>query len=108
MTDHKDQEKNSSQDSRKIPRWLQGSPILPGRAEMEIDAIEEAAKEGDGEVLIYDVVRHRPPHKWKVVKQVQRRIAEMEELHQLNEKKDGPEIDQFLDSLEEVANSMSN
>lgn len=104
---HKDQEKNTSPVS-KIPRWLEGPPIGSGRVESELDAIEAAARDGEGEVLIYDVVKHRPPHKWKITKQVQRKIAEIEELHELGEKKDGPEVDQFLDSLEEVANTMAD
>lgn len=103
-----DQEKNISPASKKIPKWLEGAPILPGRAETELDAIEAAAKEGEGEVLIYDVAKHRPPHKWKTMKRVQRRIAEMEELHEFGEKKDGPEVDNFLDGLEKAANSMSS
>lgn len=103
-----DQEKNTSPVSKKLPKWLQGAPLPSGRSETELDAIEAAAKEGEGEVLIQDVVRHRPPHKWKTMKKVQRRIAEMEELHEFGEKKDGPEVDDFLDGLEKVANSMSS
>lgn len=99
------QEKSTSQDS-KVPKWLQGPP--PGRAFTELDKIEEAARDGEAEVLATDVARHRPSHRWKTYKKVNRRIAEMEEMHEWIRKKaekNEDQASQYLDQLEEALNS---
>ena len=95
------QEKSTLLDSKKIPKWLQG-PVPSGRGELDIDCVEE-----DGTAL--DVVPKKPSYKWKTMKKVKRRLAEMEELHEWIRKKadkdeTGPNA--FLDRLEGVLNDI--
>lgn len=101
MNQKKDQEKSTSLDSKKIPRWLQGT-VSPGRRELEIDYIE-----GDGTAK--NTTKGGVPFRWKVFKRTQRRIAEMEELHEWIEKKhenSSGSTEAYLDSLEKTLNSM--
>lgn len=98
-----DQEKSTSPDSKKVPKWLQG-PVSSGRGEMDIDYLE-----GEGTAL--DTAPGRPPYRWKTAKRVKRRLAEMEELHEWIRKKadkDETQPNAFLDKLEKVLNDMVN
>lgn len=95
------QGKSTLPGSKKIPKWLQG-PVSSDRGELEIDYIEE-----DGTAL--DTVLKKPSYKWKTMKKVRRRLAEMEELHEWIRKKadkdeTGPNA--FLDRLEGVLNDI--
>lgn len=108
-----DLEKNILQNS-KIPKWLKATgKNFSQRQELEIDALEETAREGDYDMTAKDTARSRPPYRWKTYKQVKRRLAEMEELHEWIEEKGKKEtetgetkVDEFLDGLEKSLNSM--
>lgn len=98
--------------THKIPRWLQqgNSPSLSERPVTE-KTLRLDALEGEGTAL--HTVTGRPPFRMRTYKQVKRRLAEMEELHEWIEKKvenqedlEGTEEGQFLDSLEQVLNDM--
>ena len=86
----------------KIPKWLKArGKSFSDRGSLPIDEVE-----GDGTAL--DTAPNRPPYKWRTYKQVKRRIAEMEELHDWIEKKaEATDLDSFLDTLENTLNSMT-
>lgn len=108
-----DLEKNILQNS-KIPKWLRATgKDFSQRQELEIDALEEAARDGDYDMTAKDTARSRPPYRWKTYKKVKRRLAEMEELHEWIEKKGKEEtktgetkVDGLLDALDSALNSM--
>lgn len=86
----------------KIPKWLKArGRSFSDRGHLEIDDLEE-----DGTAL--DTVPNKPPYKWRTYKQVKRRIAEMEELHEwIEDKAEKENLDSFLDTLENTLNSMT-
>ena len=109
-----DLEKNILQNS-KIPKWLQTTgKDFSQRQELEIDTLEAAAKEGEYRMSAMDTVRKRPSYRQRTYKKVKRQLAEAEEFFEWIGKKGQKEeetgeqkIDNFLDGLENVLNSMT-
>ena len=101
----KNQERNTSQECS-LPRFLRGEPIPPGRPLTAFDELVDRALDGEIDLDARDVAHHRPGHKFATYKKVKKRIAEMEELHELVEKREGEEVDSFLEKLEKATNSM--
>lgn len=109
-----DLEKNILQNS-KVPKWLQATgKDLSQRQELEIDTLEAAAKEGEYRMSAMDTVRKRPSYRQRTYKKVKRQLAEAEEFFEWIGKKGQKEeetgeqkIDNFLDGLENVLNSMT-
>src|SRR5574344_104607 len=109
-----DLEKNILQNS-KIPKWLQATgKDFSQRQELEIDTLEAAAKEGEYRMSAMDTVRKRPSYRQRTYKKVKRQLAEAEEFFEWIGKKGQKEeetgeqkIDNFLDGLENVLNSMT-
>lgn len=109
-----DPEKSILQNS-KIPKWLQATgKDLSQRQELEIDTLEAAAKEGEYRMNAVDTVRKRPSYRQRTYKKVKRQLAEAEEFFEWIGKKGQKEeetgeqkIDNFLDGLENVLNSMT-
>lgn len=98
--------------THKVPRWLQQgkSPSLSEKPVTE-KILHLESLEGEGTAL--DTVTGKPPFRMRTYKQVKRRLAEMEELHEWIRKKadnyedlEGTKEGEFLDSLEEVLNNM--
>lgn len=98
--------------THKVPKWLLrgNKPSLSERPVtqklIELDALE-------GEGTAKDTAGGRPPFRMRTYKQVKRRLAEMEELHDWIDKKtekqedlEGTKEGEFLDSLENTLNSM--
>lgn len=98
--------------THKVPRWLQQgkSPSLSERPVTE-KILRLDSLEGEGTAL--DTVASRPPFRMRTYKQVKRRLAEMEELHEWIRKKannyedlEGTPEGKFLDSLESTLNDI--
>lgn len=101
------QEKNTFQEcDSTLPRFLRGEPISPERPLNALDELVDRALDGEIDLDARDVAHHRPGHKFATYKRTKKRIAEMEELHELVEKKTGEEVDNFLDKVEGAVNSM--
>ena len=109
-----DPEKSILQNS-KVPKWLQTTgKDFSQRQELEIDTLEAAAKEGEYRMNAVDTVRKRPSYRQRTYKKVKRQLAEAEEFFEWIGKKGQKEeetgeqkIDNFLDGLENVLNSMT-
>ena len=109
-----DLEKSILQNS-KVPKWLQtAGKDFSQRQELEIDTLEAAAKEGEYRMNAVDTVRKRPSYRQRTYKKVKRQLAEAEEFFEWIGKKGQKEeetgeqkIDNFLDGLENVLNSMT-
>ena len=109
-----DLEKSILQNS-KVPKWLQTTgKDFSQRQELEIDTLEAAAKEGEYRMNAVDTVRKRPSYRQRTYKKVKRQLAEAEEFFEWIGKKGQKEeetgeqkIDNFLDGLENVLNSMT-
>ena len=109
-----DLEKSILQNS-KVPKWLQTTgKDFSQRQELEIDTLEAAAKEGEYRMSAMDTVRKRPSYRQRTYKKVKRQLAEAEEFFEWIGKKGQKEeetgeqkIDNFLDGLENVLNSMT-
>ena len=99
----------------KVPKWLQTTgKDFSQRQELEIDTLEAAAKEGEYRMSAMDTVRKRPSYRQRTYKKVKRQLAEAEEFFEWIGKKGQKEeetgeqkIDNFLDGLENVLNSMT-